>query len=74
VTTYHEADRPEELIARLESPSDPRPAEELMTLEGLLAMCSYCKRIRDTTAPGRRSSATGSRLGGAVSHGVCEDC
>src|SRR3989442_7713337 len=40
---------PEELVARLNVAERILGLrEELMTLEGLLAMCSYCKRIRDT--------------------------
>jgi hypothetical protein len=40
---------PEELLARLKVAERILGLrEELMTLEGLLAMCSYCKRIRDT--------------------------
>src|SRR6266513_649316 len=49
--------------------------EELMTLEGLLAMCSYCKRIRDTDGawtPLERYVEA--RSAARFSHGVCEDC
>jgi phosphoserine phosphatase RsbU/P len=50
--------------------------EELLTLEGLLAVCSYCKRMR--SADGN----TWSSLEGYIeqhskaefSHGVCPDC
>ncbi len=49
--------------------------KELMTLEGLLAMCSYCKRIRDTDGawtPLERYVEA--RSAARFSHGVCEDC
>lgn len=49
--------------------------EELMTLEGLLSICSYCKRIRDTDGawtPLERYVEK--RSGARFSHGVCEDC
>ena len=67
---------PEELIARLEVAERILGLrEELMTLEGLLAMCSYCKRIRDTngawTSLERYVEA---RSAARFSHGVCEDC
>jgi len=46
-----------------------------MTLEGLLAMCSYCKRIRDTDGawtPLERYVEA--RSAARFSHGVCPDC
>jgi len=67
---------PAELLARLKvAERNLGLREELMTLEGLLSMCSYCKRIRDTDGAWtsleryveKRSSAR-------FSHGVCEDC
>ena len=67
---------PAELLARLKVAERILGLrEELMTLEGLLSICSYCKRIRDVdgtwTALERyvekRSSAR-------FSHGVCEEC
>jgi len=67
---------PEEFIARLNVAERILGLrEELMTLEGLLAMCSYCKRIRDTN--GAWSSLeryVEARSGARFSHGVCEDC
>lgn len=67
---------PEELIARL------RVAErilglrhELLALEGLLPICSYCKRLRDTD--GRWMSLENyveARSAAQFSHGVCPDC
>ena len=67
---------PEELRARLKVAQRILGLrEELMTLEGLLAICSYCKRIRDAsgawTALERYVEA---RSGARFSHGVCEDC
>jgi CheY-like chemotaxis protein len=67
---------PEELVARLEVAERILGLrEELLTLEGLLAMCSYCKRIRDTdgawTTLERYVEA---RSTARFSHGVCEDC
>jgi CheY-like chemotaxis protein len=49
--------------------------QELMTLEGLLALCSYCKRLRDDNGvwvPLERYVA--SRSGAKFSHGICPDC
>ena len=67
---------PEELVARLEvAESILGVREELMTLEGLLAMCSYCKRIRDTDGawtPLERYVEA--RSAARFSHGVCPDC
>src|SRR3989442_15387145 len=67
---------PEELVARLEVAERILGLrEELMTLEGLLAMCSYCKRIRDTDGawtPLERYVEQ--RSAARFSHGVCEDC
>src|SRR5712692_9660933 len=67
---------PEELQARL------RVAErilglrqELLALEGLLPICSYCKRMRD--ADGRWSSLERyieQRSHAEFSHGVCPEC
>src|SRR5258705_2323204 len=66
---------PEELIARLNVAERILGLrEELMTLEGLLAMCSYCKRIRDTNGawtPLERYVEA--RSGARFSHGVCAD-
>ncbi len=67
---------PEELVARLNVAERILGLrEELMTLEGLLAMCSYCKRIRDTDGawtPLERYVEQ--RSAARFSHGVCEDC
>lgn len=67
---------PEELKARLNVAERILGLrEELMTLEGLLAICSYCKRIRETngawTSLERYVEA---RSGARFSHGVCEEC
>lgn len=67
---------PEELTARLNVAERILGLrEQLLTLEGLLAMCSYCKRIRDTDGawmPLERYVE--SRSPARFSHGVCEDC
>jgi CheY-like chemotaxis protein len=49
--------------------------EELLALEGLLPICSYCKRMRD--AQGRWSSLERyieQRSHAEFSHGVCPEC
>jgi len=49
--------------------------ENLSTLEGLLPICSYCKRIRDDG--GAYSSLEGyieQRSKAEFSHGICPDC
>lgn len=50
--------------------------EELLTLEGLLAVCSYCKRMR--SADGTRWSSLEGYIEqhskAEFSHGVCPDC
>ena len=49
--------------------------EELSALEGLLPICSYCKRIRD--ADGAYGSLEGyieQRSGAEFTHGICPDC
>lgn len=67
---------PDELIARLNVAERILGLrEQLLTLEGLLAMCSYCKRIRDTDGawmPLERYVEA--RSPARFSHGVCEDC
>jgi response regulator RpfG family c-di-GMP phosphodiesterase len=48
---------------------------ELWQLEGLLPICSYCKRIRDAAdiwQPVERY--VGERSGAEFSHGICPDC
>jgi len=67
---------PEELIARLDVAERILGLrEQLLTLEGLLAMCSYCKRTRDTDGvwvPLERYVEA--RSTARFSHGVCPDC
>lgn len=67
---------PEELIARLNVAERIMGLrEELLTLEGLLAMCSYCKKTRDDDGvwvPLERYVEA--RSGARFSHGVCPDC
>lgn len=49
--------------------------DKVLALEGLLPICSYCKRIRDDT--GTYSSLERyieQRSGAAFSHGICPDC
>ena len=66
----------EELAARL------RVAErilglraELSALEGLLPVCSYCKRIRDTAGRyGSLERYIEERSGAEFSHGICPEC
>ena len=67
---------PAELLARLKVAERILGLrEELLTLGGLLLICSYCKRIRDTdgawTALERYVEK---RSGARFSHGVCEEC
>jgi len=67
---------PEELVARLEVAERILGLREaLLTLEGLLAICSYCKRLRDVDGawmPLERYVE--SRSSARFSHGVCPDC
>jgi phosphoserine phosphatase RsbU/P len=49
--------------------------EELSALEGLLPICSYCKRIRDAEgAYGSLERYIEQRSGAEFSHGICPDC
>ncbi|HUL03053.1 MAG TPA: response regulator transcription factor [Gemmatimonadales bacterium] len=67
---------PDELLARLKVGERILGLRhELLTLEGLLAICSYCKRLRDeggTWIPLERYVAA--RSGAKFSHGICPDC
>ncbi|HEX4627486.1 MAG TPA: response regulator [Gemmatimonadales bacterium] len=67
---------PEELVARLRVAERILGVrEELLTLEGLLAICTYCKRLRDdhdTWIPLEQYVAAHSTA--QFSHGVCPDC
>ena len=67
---------PEELVARLEVAERILGLrEELLTLEGLLAVCSYCKRIRDTNDQWMSLERYVETYSPArFSHGVCPDC
>src|SRR5258707_6369203 len=67
---------PEELVARLNVAERILGLrEELMTLEGLLAMSSYCQRIRDTNGPWTALDGYGgARSAPRVSHGRCAKC
>ena len=49
--------------------------EELSALEGLLPICSYCKRIRDTEGKyGSLERYIEQRSGAEFSHGICPEC
>ena len=67
---------PDELKARLRVAGrilDMR--EELSTLEGLLAVCSYCKRIRQPDGSwGSLERYIEQRSKAEFSHGVCPEC
>ncbi len=67
---------PEELLARLNVAERILGLrEELLTLEGLLAVCSYCKRIRDTDDQWMSLERyVETRSPARFSHGVCPDC
>lgn len=67
---------PEELIARLEVAERILGLRaELLTLEGLLAICSYCKRIRDADGAWiPLDRYVESRSQARFSHGVCPEC
>ncbi len=62
--------RQEELIGRLEM-----ALGEVRTLEGLLPICSWCKKIRDEEGQWHSVERYVSRhTGAAFTHGVCPDC
>lgn len=67
---------PEELIARLKVAERILGLrEDLLTLEGLLPICSYCRRLRD--ADGRWMSLESYvefRSEAQFSHGICPEC
>ena len=67
---------PEELLARLNVAERILGLrEELMTLEGLLAMCSYCKRIRkDGNYWEQLESYISEHTDALFSHGICPPC
>lgn len=49
--------------------------EELSALEGLLSICSYCKRIRDADGGyGSLERYIEQRSGAEFSHGICPEC
>jgi DNA-binding response OmpR family regulator len=50
-------------------------ASEIKTLQGLLPICSYCKRVRDDQNYWSQIEGYISRRSGAqFSHGICPDC
>jgi DNA-binding response OmpR family regulator len=67
---------PDELVARLKVAERILGLRhELRTLEGLLAICSYCKRLRDeggAWVPLERYLE--GRSSAQLSHGICPDC
>lgn len=67
---------PEELVARLKVAERILGLrEELLTLEGLLPICSYCRRLRDQD--GRWTSIeqyVEARSVAQFSHGICPEC
>jgi CheY-like chemotaxis protein len=67
---------PDELLARLNVGERILGLRhELVTLEGLLAICSYCKRLRDDTGTWvSLERYVAARSGAKFSHGICPDC
>lgn len=67
---------PDELKARLRAAERMLGLrEELLALEGLLSVCSYCKRIRNAEgAWGSLERYIERRSKAEFSHGVCPDC
>ena len=67
---------PDELKARLRAAArilDLR--EELLTLEGLLSVCSYCNRIREPDGRwGTLEQYIEARSKAEFSHGICPEC
>jgi len=48
---------------------------QVRVLQGLLPICSYCKKIRDDRNYWQRvEDYIGDRTGAAFSHGICPDC
>ena len=67
---------PEELKARVRAAQRMLGMkEELLALEGLLAVCSYCKRIRNADGGwGSLERYIEQRSKAEFSHGVCPEC
>ena len=67
---------PEELVARLRVAERILGLrEELLTLEGLLSICSYCRRLKDAAGawvPLERYVAASSSA--QFTHGICPEC
>ncbi|MEO8200632.1 MAG: response regulator [Gemmatimonadota bacterium] len=66
---------PDELLARM------RVAERILglrlqleTLEGLLSVCAYCKRIREEDSWGSLEQYVAKRTAAQFSHGICPEC
>jgi DNA-binding response OmpR family regulator len=67
---------PDELVARLKAAERILGLRhELVTLEGLLAICSYCKRLRDDGGEWiSLERYMEGRSSAQFSHGICPDC
>ncbi len=67
---------PDELVARLKAAERILGLHhELVTLEGLLAICSYCKRLRDERGDWiSLERYMEGRSTAQFSHGICPDC
>lgn len=67
---------PEELIARLDVAERILGLrEELLTLRGLLPICSYCRRMRDEHGAWMSlEQYVEARSAARFSHGVCPEC
>jgi DNA-binding response OmpR family regulator len=67
---------PEELVARLVAAERILGVrEELFQLEGLLAICSYCRRLRDDAGNWiSLERYIEVRSGTLLSHSICPDC
>lgn len=52
-----------------------RQEREIQVLEGLLPICSFCKRIRDEEGEWRQMEVyIAARSGARFSHTLCRDC
>jgi sigma-B regulation protein RsbU (phosphoserine phosphatase) len=67
---------PEELVARLVAAERILGVrEELFQLEGLLAICSYCRRLRDDAGNWiSLERYIEAQSGALLSHSICPDC
>lgn len=67
---------PEELVARLKVAERILGLrEELLALEGLLSICSYCRRLRDEDGTWTSlEDYVEARSAAQFTHGICPDC